>query len=117
MQIHSVDEYVAHLSPIRQERFKPIIEYIRSHFTYVTETLEFSPKSHFPVFIHEHQEMYVGIASMKGYISIYFGKNDVAQFIGNRHQKLQVGTKCIKIKDTQDFPFEDIKQGIDLCFL
>ncbi len=113
-KMNKVDEYVNNLEAIRKERCGLVIDYIRTTYPDVEETITFSPKTTFPVF--KKGDIYVGIGSMKGHISIHFAKQEATKIVAEDNPKIKAMVGCVNIKDTVTFPLEKIKNAIDYCF-
>ncbi len=110
----NVNQYIDHLDPIRQDRIKLVVEYIRENYPDAEESLDYAPKTKFPTY--KLDGIYVSIASMKNHISIHFGKYNATQIIVKENPKIIGRVGCVNIKDSVEFPVYAIKEAIDFCF-
>lgn len=98
----SIEKYMADIPPHRFSRFNAIFTLITQHYP----TANISLKYKMPTF--ELNNRWIAIANQKSYISVY---TCVAEHIAEfqaLHPKVKTGKGCINIKDSDDFPVEDL---------
>ncbi len=109
-----IQEYLNNLTEIRRERLLQVIKYIKETYPDAEESMDYAPKTKFPMY--KVNGVYVAIASMKNHISIHFGKYNATKIIGDKNPKVKANIGCVNVRETVDFPLEDIKEAIDFCF-
>ncbi len=108
-----IDNYINDLCDFRKKRILLVVNYIREN--YITkESMDYGPKTKFPMFTLNG--IYVCIANMKNHISIHFGKYNATKIVANNNPKIITRVGCVNIKDSIDFPIDDIKKAIDYCY-
>ncbi len=110
----TVNEYISTLSPIRAERISLVTDYIRTNYPQAIESTDYAPKTKFPTY--KIDDIYVSIASMKGHISIHFGKYNATKIIAEAQPKVKCRVGCVNITDSTSFPIDAIRAAIDYCF-
>lgn len=110
----TIDEYLSTLSGVRAERIGAVVQYVRTQYPNAVEGMYIAPNAQMPTF--DIDKKGIGLGNMKNYVSIYFTKWSAVQIIADNNPKIKCGKSCANIRDSVDFPMDDIKKAIDLCF-
>lgn len=102
----SVDEYVAALSPDRQEKVALLRALIREIAPDVVERIEWK----MPVFARGSR--WVAVASQKSYVSVYLGTEAIAAAVIASDPKLKGGKTCVNIPDRAELPLAALGPAI-----
>ncbi len=101
-----IDEYIASLPDNRKQRMIEIREIIRKNFPEVTESMKYK----MPTF--EYSGNWVAAASQKHYLSIYFCQESLIMNIKQAFPKLSYGKACVRLKDKDIFPRDELEASI-----
>jgi hypothetical protein len=103
-----INDYVVALHEPQKERVTQVINYIRQTYPDCIETMDYTPKYKFPVFIEK--ESYIGVAGRDKYMTLHFGRC--------RPDKPEpyAALGYVNIQDEVPLPLQEIKQTVDFCF-
>lgn len=59
---------------------------------------------------------WVALANQQSYVCVYFCCADLVKDITRKHPKLSTGTGCVRVRDTQEVPTDDLLAAMDRAF-
>ncbi|THB75043.1 MAG: DUF1801 domain-containing protein [Desulfobulbaceae bacterium] len=100
-------DYLKELPASRQKRIIAIVhEFIKSQ-----PDAEMSLKYKMPTF--EIGPNWASVGNQKHYISIYFCNEKIIENIKEKYPKISTGKGCVRIKDNQEIPIEDLVESFN----
>jgi uncharacterized protein YdhG (YjbR/CyaY superfamily) len=82
------------------------VDAIREAFLNAVDDVEVTMSYRMPNY--EKGASWVAIGNQKKYISVYFCSEEIIQNIRIKHPELSTGKGCIRIRDRQEVPIEDL---------
>lgn len=102
------DDLVKYYDNLPEPRKSRLLE-IRDRFMAVFEGAEESLKYKMPTFEHEGRAMSIG--NQKKYLCVYFCCAELIKDIKEKHPKLSTGVGCVRIRDRDEIPFEELEKA------
>jgi uncharacterized protein YdhG (YjbR/CyaY superfamily) len=98
-------EIGSYLTNVPRQRRKRL-ETIRKAFLHSEPDVKESMRYKMPTF--EKGQNWAAVANQKNYISVYFCSDEIIENIKRKHPGLSTGKVCVRIKDNQDIPINDL---------
>ena len=105
MKVKSVSDYYKGVPRSRAARINKIRKLFLSEVDGLDETMKYK----MPTF--EKGDNWVALANQKNYISVYFCSEELIENIKNSHPEISTGKGCVRIRDSQEIPLEELKKS------
>ncbi len=96
------ETYLSDLSDFRKERVVKILDAFKKAAPKATSSLKYK----MPTF--ENGTNWASVGNQKHYISVYFCNEEIIENIKDKHPELSTGKGCVRIKDRQEIPINEL---------